>query len=449
MVLRGKHKVNREKTSFAILAAALAAVLAAGCSGSETIGQDDNVSLSEADNKPAELVIHSDSGDSVESFDERFGSAIRSKFPHYTITYIETGQGTSKSELFAAGQTIDINFDTIGYFMNSVVRNDLQYDMSEMIKKENIDLSPLDSAAVEGMKQISGGGMWGIPVTSEKLVLFYNKDLFDKFGVPYPKDGVTWEEVAELSKQLTRNDNGRQIVGLYAELGHLLRTNQYSLGTVDAGTLKATFGTNELWKKLIDTAFANPAAANGYQEFMRNERAGNLPTKDNFVRDRNLAMYIGLTSTMFTSADKMEGMNWDIATMPELKEMPGVGSQPYPVYFSVTKTSLNKEAAMKVIKYLISEEFQLSISRKGNVPVLTTETVVNAFAQDSVYKDKNWSAIFAQKPAQIPMKTLHDGTAESEIRAVIPKVVLGETDMNTALRTADENANKKIEEAQK
>lgn len=440
--------MNREKTSLTILVAALAAVLAAGCNGSDKAGQDDSGSLSEAD-KPAELVIHSDSGDSVESFDERFGNAIRSKFPHYTITYIETGQGTSKSELFAAGQTIDINFDTIGYFMNSMVKNDLQFDMSEMIKKKNIDLSLLDAAAVEGMKQISGGGMWGIPVTNEKLVLLYNKDLFDQFGIPYPRDGATWEELIELGKQLTRNDNGRQIVGLYAELGHLLRTNQYSLGLVDPDTLKPSFSTNELWKQLIDTAFVKPAAANGYQEFMRNERGGVLPAKSNFIKDRNLAMYIGLTSTVFTSADQMDGLNWEIATMPELKELPGIGSQPYPVYFSVTKTSQNKEAAMKVIKYLISEEFQLAISRKGNVPALTTDTVVNAFAQNSAYQDKNWPAVFAQKPAPIPMKTLYDGNAESEIRAVIPKVVLGETDMNTALRTADENANKNIAEAKR
>ncbi|GAA4876130.1 sugar ABC transporter substrate-binding protein [Paenibacillus vulneris] len=440
--------MNRKKTGSTMLTFTIAAALATGCSNSEKTGQESNVSLSEGDSKPVELVIHSDSGDSVESFDERFGNAIRSKFPNYTITYIKTGKGTSKSELFAANQPIDMNFDSIGYFMNSMVKNDLQYDMSELIKKENIDLNQLDPVAVNGMKQLSGGGLWGIPVTNLNVVLFYNKDLFDKFGVPYPKDGLTWDEAAELSKQLTRNENGQQIVGLYGETGHVLRTNQYSLGTVDPKTLKATFSTNELWNKLLEAIYVKPASNAGYKEFMMNVRSGNLPTKDNFVKDRNLAMYVGLTSTVFTSASAMEGMNWDIATLPVFKDMPGTGSQPYPVYFSVTKTSKNKEAAIKVIKYLVSEEFQLAISKKGEVPVLTSDTVKKAFAQGSPFKDKNWSAVFAHKPAAIPLKSPYDGTPENEVKALLPKVVLGETDMNTALRTIDENSNKKIEAEQ-
>jgi len=36
------------------------------------------------------------------------------------------------------------------------------------------------------------------------LVVYYNKDLFDKAGVPYPKDGWTWEEFRDTAKKLTK-----------------------------------------------------------------------------------------------------------------------------------------------------------------------------------------------------------------------------------------------------
>ncbi|QNU26215.1 ABC transporter substrate-binding protein [Geobacillus zalihae] len=37
----------------------------------------------------------------------------------------------------------------------------------------------------------------------------YNKDLFDKAGVPYPKDDWTWEDFLEAAKKLTKVENGK------------------------------------------------------------------------------------------------------------------------------------------------------------------------------------------------------------------------------------------------
>lgn len=392
--------------------------------------------------EPAELFVHSNSGDSVESFDERFGNAIREQFPHYTITYIQTGEGTSKADLIAANQPIDINFDSIGYFMDSMAAHDLQYDMSDLIKKENVDLNQLNPSAVEGMRALSGGEMWGIPVVNVINVLLYNKDLFDRFGVEYPKDGLTWEEAAELSRLMTRVDEGEQYVGLYAEQGHVMRTNQFSLPYIALDAFESNLGKNELWAKVLDAMFVMPGASDGYKEFMRNERQGNTPGKYNLVNDQKLAMYVGLISTIFTS--DMDGLNWDLTTMPVFEELPEIGSQPYPIYFSVTKTSEHKEAAIKVIKYLVSEEMQLRNSKRGDVPVLMNESVQQAFAQDSPYKDKNWAAVFAHEPAPMSLKNRYDSIVEQEIRKVLPQIILGEIDMNTAIRTADDAANQRL-----
>ena len=35
------------------------------------------------------------------------------------------------------------------------------------------------------------------------LAIYYNKDLFDKAGVPYPKDGWTWEDFQDTAVKLT------------------------------------------------------------------------------------------------------------------------------------------------------------------------------------------------------------------------------------------------------
>jgi maltose-binding protein MalE len=42
-----------------------------------------------------------------------------------------------------------------------------------------------------------------MPYTVESAVMYYNKDLFDKFGATYPKDGLTWNETMDLARKLS------------------------------------------------------------------------------------------------------------------------------------------------------------------------------------------------------------------------------------------------------
>jgi multiple sugar transport system substrate-binding protein len=57
------------------------------------------------------------------------------------------------------------------------------------------------------------GGQYGLPITFSTVVLFYNKDLFDKAGVKYPTDKWTWKDELEAAKKLT--DAGKKVWGTY------------------------------------------------------------------------------------------------------------------------------------------------------------------------------------------------------------------------------------------
>lgn len=71
--------------------------------------------------------------------------------------------------------------------------------MKDLIKRHNIDLSRFEPSIISALEKMSGGGLYGLPLYNDRMALYYNKDIFDKFGVPYPKDGMTWDEVIELS----------------------------------------------------------------------------------------------------------------------------------------------------------------------------------------------------------------------------------------------------------
>ena len=59
--------------------------------------------------------------------------------------------------------------------------------------------------------QTFDGKVWGIPWDSGAMLLFYNKDLFDKAKVPHPDTAkwMTWDEVIETAKKLTFDLNGK------------------------------------------------------------------------------------------------------------------------------------------------------------------------------------------------------------------------------------------------
>ncbi|MGN6552596.1 MAG: extracellular solute-binding protein, partial [Verrucomicrobiota bacterium] len=85
----------------------------------------------------------------------------------------------------------------------SITDLNLQYDMNSLIKKYNFDLKKIDPSLIKGIQQYaSNGELYGLPADRSVVVTLYNKDLFDRFNVAYPKDGMTWDDAIALAKKM-------------------------------------------------------------------------------------------------------------------------------------------------------------------------------------------------------------------------------------------------------
>lgn len=143
---------------------------------------------SETPSAPAEIIFYGGSTQPQDFFDRQYGELLYKKFPQHTFKYIQMPVGNIQegtTKLLTEGQRFDIFYNNIGIFENTLFSAGLQYDMTELMKKHNVDLSRLEQESIHAMKQFSAGKTYGVPVTDMKFVLFYNKDIFDKFGVPY------------------------------------------------------------------------------------------------------------------------------------------------------------------------------------------------------------------------------------------------------------------------
>ncbi|WP_028552611.1 ABC transporter substrate-binding protein [Paenibacillus sp. UNC451MF] len=423
--------------------------LATGCTQTqnhvEPTGSPSPLPAVQTTKDPVEITVYSAPGDSEDSWNENYGNAIKKKFPNYTIKFINP-RGNDALKLqnqIVAGQNIDIYYESIGGFFSSVPDNNLQYDMSDLVKKYNLDLNRFEPSTIEAMKKNTGGQLWGIPVYTNNMIMYYNKDIFDTFAVPYPKDGMSWEEVLTLSRKLTKRENGKQYAGLAVSPAHILKMNPYSLPFIDAASGQATINNEEKWKKMFQTFFIDPSTGADYREAI--QALGNkLPYTDQFTKDQTLAMFVVLSNLPTLLPQDFAQVNWDMVSAPAFNDLPGVGTQSYPTYFSIPNFSKHKEEAFQVIQFLSSDEVQRDNAKKGIMSILKGSEFKEAYGKESKFKDKNYNAAFFHSFAPIMPKTKYDSIAEKAYTKSLVDLSLGKIDLNTLFRNAEEETNKGI-----
>lgn len=416
------------------------------CSGNQEVQTDaasDNTSKGKAEignqvsNEPVELVVTSRAGLVEEDFENLYAKYLREEFPHYTYQFIQQrGQDINTVELVLAGQQIDLMFESHFSSIEGVIDPGLGFDISPLIKEADIDLDRFEPVTLEAMRTMTGGDLYGLPNSMEVVVTFYNKDLFDKFGVNYPTDGMTWDEQLALGTQMSRTEDGVQYLGLLPSTGHVLKLNPFNLPFVDVETNKSTLGDPN-WNVVLSTILGGISSQPGFIDAVKNNNS-KLPGRNEFIQDQNIAMYTFFTQTVFN--DGMDTFNWDMVSAPTYAHLPGIGHQNYTNFIYISSTSDYKKEAMNVIKYLTSDEFQMNLSKDGTISPLRSEKIQKSLGANYPI-EANWGAVFYNEFAEIPVKGPYESIAEKELAKYTVPIIIKEIDINTALRQAEEEAN--------
>ena len=114
----------------------------------------------------------------------------------------------------------------------------------------------------------------------------------------------------------------------------------------------------------------------------------------------------------------------------------------------MSKVSDKKEAAYRVMEALLTPEAQTAISKAGRITVLTDPDIKSVYAENSgIFKGKNLEAVFSvpNSPLVDSDFSIYRDAAAPILRDTVKEVALQKTDINSALRTANEKANAAIE----
>ncbi|MFC5653651.1 ABC transporter substrate-binding protein [Paenibacillus solisilvae] len=368
-------------------------------------------------------------------FEKQVGQFIKKKFPDINLKHIAWNDGTRYEDLIAKGTIPDIVFDDVGRNTYRQIRKfKLEYDMSDLIKKYNFDTSTLNPSDMQHSINTSDGKLYSPPFNTNDYVLIYNKDLFDKFGVDYPKDGMTWNEAYELAKKLTRQEGDSTYKGFQMNPAHYMRFNQLSEPALDPNEEKSAM-ISDNWLKIV----------NNIRRFY--EIPGNQLVKTNEFVKGNTAMIVDTMENAFRIVNENKDINFDISSIPVFPEAPTSKFQPSTNGMFITQQSKHKDLAFQVIAYLLSPEVQTELSKQGVLSPLTNPAVQQAFGKGiPEWNGKHFQSIFyltgAKPPARKPGLTYIYANTD----LVWDSIAKESKDNQTALRIANEAMDKAIQE---
>lgn len=279
------------------------------------------------------------------------------------------------TELSGSGTDIDIVSikDVVSYA--TLIEKNAIVPLNDYIEEDNVDLAKF--SGVTDQVTTEDGELYELPFRRDIWWIFYNKDVFDKQGVPYPTNDMTWEEYDELARQVTNTTRGEEIYGAHY---HTWNSTVQLLGTLD--------GEHSVLDKEYD--FMKP-----YYEMVLSQEDDGVCQKysdlvaeglhySNTFANGNVAMMNMGSWAVAVMLEKLESGefdpelcgNWGIVKYPHAE-----GVEPGTTLGAITGLSIanesdQKEAAWDFINGASGEEGAKVVAKAGNFPAVSNDEIV-------------------------------------------------------------------------
>lgn len=145
----------------------------------------------------------------------RYGEYLKEKYerqnPNIHVNLIKTGDPYRKLQIMIAGRTTpDVAWMGVGWnqFADAFLPLDEYVQDDSGMAPDNFFPGLWDSCEWND-------SLRAFPSSAQVGVIYYNKDLFDDAGLPYPTQDWTWDDMVRVSKALTHDFDGDGTIDQY------------------------------------------------------------------------------------------------------------------------------------------------------------------------------------------------------------------------------------------
>ncbi|MFD6289857.1 ABC transporter substrate-binding protein, partial [Streptomyces sp. NPDC060205] len=240
--------------------------------------------------------------------------------------------------------------------------------------------------------------VWGLPMDSGPMALYYNKKIFDKFKIAVP---TTWDEYLDAARKLHKADpkvyiaNDAGDAGLTTSLLWQAGSRPYkvdgtkvSVNFDDAGAKKYT----DIWQKLIDEKLVAPI--NGWtDDWYKGLGDGTLAT---------LPSGAWMPANFVTGVPNAAG-DWRAAPMPAWTKGDKASAENGGSSLTVPELGKNKELAYAFVEYANSGAGVQSRVKEGAFPATNAELQADSFlnTEFEYFGGQKANEIFADSAANV------------------------------------------------
>lgn len=246
--------------------------------------------------------------------------------------------------------------------------------LENYIDADGLDLSVYSGAAEELTFE---GSIYALPFRSDIWILYYNKDLFDKAGVAYPTNDMTWEQFDSIAREMTSGSGADKVYGAHF---HTWRST-VELGTVQDGKNTVIATDYSFMKPMYNmvVGMQNDGIIMDYGEL----KAGSVHYSGVFKNSQIAMLPMGSWFIGSLIAAKNAGefdFNWDVAKYPHPAGVEAGTTAGTLTSLAINANSNNKDAAWDFIKFYSGTEGAKVLAATGNLPAIRNADVLKVFS---------------------------------------------------------------------
>ncbi|MGO4547317.1 ABC transporter substrate-binding protein [Paenibacillus sp. 2TAB23] len=425
------------------------------------------------DNRITEPVTIRVMYDSEESFYQQYGMLFSALYPEIEIEVVPTQAANAEQgndynaiiEKLIDKEKPDVVLLDSAQYKEMSAKGRLR-ELDTFARRDPLDEEGMVPGVMDYLREMGGGKLNGMTPVFYSKAIYYNKDLFDHYNIPYPSDRMSWDELLQLAARFPADkEQESRVYGLKLGGG---QESLYKLGDIIGHTMGLSFVkpaqqqvtvNTESWKMVYEMAHKALTSGALYRETAPSAAGGTtleiFLLRDPFVAGRAAMAIDG--SPLVDQIIQAQAMlpdkalsNWDVVTMPVNPSDPEYGTYGFHQIFAINSESTKDEAAWAFIDYVNSEEYA-RVRAKGNVR--SGLSVRKAYIKDD--QGHNLEAFYGLKPSKSENDTYKDAEllsdlfisrfdelAERELQAYAD----GETPLDKALESLQTKAQSMLEE---
>lgn len=380
--------MKKRRLAAGIMAAAMVVGMLAGCGGGSSSGGGDSTTAAPAETTtaaPVQAEVKEATGEDVTlkvalwdysntEYYKTMIDAFQEKYPNITVEVVEFTADEYDNVVvtqLSGKQDFDVVFTKGTPALSALIKQGHIYALDDLIAAD-ADFDPANYSGLVDQLSLDGH-TYALPFRYDNNLIYYNKDLFDAAGVPYPEDGMTMAEYHELAAKMTSGEGNDKVYGAHV---HTWPSNVYQYPN---RTEKFVFSDPTTYENLIPyyteiLAMQDEGLVQDYGAL----KSSNIHYSGVFYNQQVAMLQIG-TWYINMLCENVKDFNWGVCSLPNNDGMANENSIGGVTPVSIGAYAKHPAEAWQFISYVCGEDSAKVLASCGIVPGYSSDAVGEIF----------------------------------------------------------------------